>query len=170
MGESEFVKLARSAIETYVREKRIIKPPDPLPDKMQKRAGVFVSLKKDGTLRGCIGTFAPTTSNLAEEIIHNALESSTRDPRFPPVAPRELKGLEISVDVLTQPEPVKSAKELNAKKYGVIVKSGARRGLLLPDLPGVNFPEKQIEVCRIKGGIGQTEPVELFRFEVKRYK
>lgn len=170
MTESNMVKLARSAIEAFVRDKKILTPPDPLPKEMQERAGVFVSIKKDHTLRGCIGTFAPTTNSIADEIIHNAIESSTRDPRFPPVAPDELNSLEISVDVLKQPKPVKSVKDLDAKKYGVIVKSGARRGLLLPDLPGVDFAEKQIEICRIKGGIGQNEPVELFRFEVKRYK
>ncbi|MBU0687457.1 MAG: AmmeMemoRadiSam system protein A [Candidatus Margulisbacteria bacterium] len=170
MTESAQVKLARETIETYVRDKKVIKPPDPLPKEMQGKAGVFVSLKKKGALRGCIGTFAPTTENVAVEIIRNAIESSTRDPRFPPVIESELKELEISVDILTAPEPVESVKDLDAKKYGVIVKSGMRRGLLLPDLPGVNSPQQQIEICRMKGGIKPTEPVELFRFEVKRYK
>jgi AmmeMemoRadiSam system protein A len=169
MPESDLVKLARATIETIVRTGKILATPDPLPEEMKKRAGVFVSLKKRGELRGCIGTFAPTTQNLAEEIVRNAIESARHDPRFAPVRADELSLLEISVDVLTPPEPVESMADLDAKKYGVIVKSGMRRGLLLPDLPGVDTPKQQIEICRAKGGIAPEAPVELFRFEVKRY-
>ncbi|MGB9612695.1 MAG: AmmeMemoRadiSam system protein A [Candidatus Margulisiibacteriota bacterium] len=163
------VQLARKTIETYLREGKIIDPPKELIPEMKERAGVFVSLHRHGQLRGCIGTFAPTTENVAQEIIRNAIESSTADPRFPPMREEELEGLEISVDVLSEPEPVNSINELDAKKYGVIVKSGWRRGLLLPDLEGVDTPEQQIAICRRKAGIGEDEPVELFRFKVRRY-
>jgi AmmeMemoRadiSam system protein A len=169
MNEHALVQLARETIETFVKEGKIISPPAELTPEMRGKAGVFVSLHLKGSLRGCIGTFAPTTENVATEIIHNAIESSTRDPRFPPVGKNELADLEISVDVLTEPVKVESVKELDAKKFGVIVKSGARRGLLLPDLEGVNSPEEQIAICRQKAWIGDAEPVELFRFEVKRY-
>ncbi|MFA4904968.1 MAG: AmmeMemoRadiSam system protein A [Candidatus Margulisiibacteriota bacterium] len=164
------VDLARLTIETYVKTCKIISPPAQLPAEMKGKAGVFVSLKKHGELRGCIGTIASTTDNIAEEIIRNAIEASTRDPRFPPVINDELGELEISVDVLGEPEPAASIKDLDVKRFGVIVKSGQRRGLLLPNLEGVDTPEEQIAICRRKAGIGASEPVELFRFEVRRYK
>jgi AmmeMemoRadiSam system protein A len=169
MSEHPLVQLARKTIETYIKEDRIIEPPKELAEEMKEKAGVFVSLHRQGQLRGCIGTFAPTTENVAKEVIRNAIESSTRDPRFPPMTADELEGLEISVDVLSAPEPVNSIKELDAKQYGVIVKAEWRRGLLLPDLEGVNTPEEQIAICRRKAGIGENEPVELFRFKVRRY-
>src|SRR3989339_528137 len=166
----QLVQLAKNTIEEYVKYGKLFKPPVELTLEMKDKAGVFVSIKKQGELRGCIGTFQPTTSNVAEEIIRNAIEAATRDPRFPPVQPEELDSLVISVDLLSAPERVGSEKELNAKRYGVIVKAGLKRGLLLPDLEGVNTPEEQIEICRRKAGIGGREPVELFRFEVRRYK
>ena len=167
--EHPLVQLARKTIETYVKEKKVIDPPAMLTEEMKKRAGVFVSLHKKGRLRGCIGTFAPTTENVAKEIIRNSVEASTRDPRFPATQPEELADLEISVDVLTDPVPVKSAAELDAKKYGIIVKTGSRQGLLLPDLPGVNTAEQQITICRRKAWIDEDEAVELFKFEIRRY-
>jgi AmmeMemoRadiSam system protein A len=136
---------------------------------MEQKAGVFVSIHEHHALRGCIGTFAPTTPNVATEIIANGIQAATRDPRFNPITKEELPDLEISVDVLSSPEPVDSLKELDAKRYGVIVKCGSRRGLLLPDLEGVDTPEQQIAICCSKGGISDREPVELFRFKVKRY-
>ena len=164
------VQLARSTIETYVNEGRAISPPENLTPEMKQKAGVFVSLHRFGELRGCIGTFEPTRPNVAGEIISNAISSATRDPRFPPVAPEELADLEYSVDVLTKPKPVKSKKELDARKYGVIVESGFRKGLLLPDLEGVDTVDQQIDICRMKAGIDPGEPVHLYKFEVKRYK
>ncbi len=168
-NEHPLVQLARKTIETYIREDKTIDPPKELTEEMKEKAGVFVSLHRKGQLRGCIGTFGPTTENVAKEIIRNAIESSTRDPRFPPLTEEELADLEISVDVLTEPEPVASEKELDPKCYGCIVKGGWRRGLLLPDLEGVNTAEEQIAICRRKAGIGENEPVELFRFKVRRY-
>ena len=169
MSEHPLVKLARHTIETYVKSERIVAEPKELTPEMKEQAGVFVSIHKKGELRGCIGTFAATTGNVAQEVIRNAIEASTRDPRFPPVSVSELPELEINVDVLSLPEPAASVAELDAKKYGVIVKAGHRRGLLLPDLEGVETPEEQVSICRRKGGIGDNEPVELFKFEVRRY-
>lgn len=169
MSEHPLVKLARQTIETYVKSERIIAEPKELTPEMKKQAGVFVSLHEGGELRGCIGTFAATTANVAQEVIRNAIEASTRDPRFPPVSEAELPKLEIKVDVLSLPEPAESVAELDAKKYGVIVRAGQRRGLLLPDLDGVETPQEQIAICRRKGGIGENEPVELFKFAVRRY-
>ncbi|MDD4873529.1 MAG: AmmeMemoRadiSam system protein B [Dehalococcoidales bacterium] len=169
-GMSEPVKLAKQVIETYIKEGKIISPPEILPPEMQGQAGVFVSLHKFGQLRGCIGTFEPGTENIALEIITNAISSATRDPRFTPVTVADLKYLEYSVDVLTTPEPVENSEQLDPKKYGVIVERDYRRGLLLPDLEGVDTVEQQISICRQKAGIMSYEPVSLYRFEVKRYK
>lgn len=163
------VELARKAIEAYINEGKRIAPPEGLPPEFKETAGVFVSLHKGGQLRGCIGTFLPTKTNVAEEIISNAIESSTRDPRFPPLKKEEVPELEISVDVLTHPEPVANIDELDPKKYGIIVSSAGRRGLLLPDLEGVDTPERQIAICRRKAWIGDDEPIEIQKFRVRRY-
>jgi AmmeMemoRadiSam system protein B/AmmeMemoRadiSam system protein A len=164
------VQLAKNTIETYVSSGDVISPPDDLTPEMQQKAGVFVSLHKFGELRGCIGTFEPTRPNVAGEIISNAISSATRDPRFPPIAPEELGDLEYSVDVLTRPRSVKNKKELDPKKYGVIVECGFRKGLLLPDLDGVDTVDQQINICCQKAGILPTEPINLYKFEVNRYK
>jgi AmmeMemoRadiSam system protein A len=164
------VKLAKEAIEHYVRTGKTLKPPSQLTPEMAEKAGVFVCIKIKGELRGCIGTFSACTENVATEIIHNAVGAATQDPRFPPVHSGELDALEYSVDMLTEPEKVRDRKQLDAKKYGIIVKSGERRGLLLPDLEGVDTVEEQISIASMKAGIYTGEPVELYRFEVKRYK
>jgi AmmeMemoRadiSam system protein A len=163
------VKLAKETVESYIREGKVPRPKELTPE-MKQRAGVFVSIHKHGELRGCIGTFQPTRHNVAEEIIANAISSSTRDPRFPPVAASDLDDLEYSVDILSPPEPVEDISQLDPKKYGVIVESGFRRGLLLPDLEGVDSVEEQIAICRLKAGISPDEPVKLYRFQVRRFK
>jgi AmmeMemoRadiSam system protein A len=163
------VKLAKDTIENYVRNGTIPRPNELTPE-MVERSGVFVSLKVGGLLRGCIGTYEPAKANVAEEVITNAISSATRDPRFPPVTPDELSDLEYSVDVLTSPEPVKSEAELDPKRYGIIVESGKRKGLLLPNLEGVDTVARQIEICRSKAGIPSHERVKLYRFKVKRYR
>jgi len=163
------VKLAKQAVENYITNGKIIEP-DQITDEMMGTAGTFVSIKKHGQLRGCIGTFQPTGKNIAEEIIANAIHSASRDFRFPPVDPSELDELEYSVDVLTEPEPVSDISQLDPKEYGVIVESGCRRGLLLPDLEGVNTAEEQINICRAKAGISEDEQVKLYRFQVRRYR
>ncbi len=162
------VKLAKKTVESYVREGKIPEPGELTPE-MMGRAGVFVSIKKHGQLRGCIGTFEPVRRNIAEEVIANAINSATRDPRFFPVTVDELAELEYSVDVLTKPEPIQSTSQLDPKRYGVIVECGGRRGLLLPDLEGVETVDQQIDICRQKAGILPGEPIKLYRFEVKRY-
>ena len=166
---SHIAKLAKEAVESYVREGKRLRPANLTPE-MEAKAGVFVSLHKRHELRGCIGTFESVESNVAEEIVTNAISSATRDPRFLPVRRDELEYPEYSVDVLTTPEPVESEDQLDPKRYGVIVEAGWRRGLLLPDLEGVDNVEEQIDICRMKAGIGPEEDVKLYRFEVKRYK
>ncbi len=166
---SPLTRLAKETVEMYVREGKTPEPEGLTPE-MKEQAGVFVSIHKHGDLRGCIGTFEPMERNVAGEIIANAVSSATRDPRFPPVTPDELADLDYSVDVLTRPEPVESPDQLDPKKYGVIIECGWRRGLLLPDLEGVDSVDYQIDICRQKAGIGPDEPVKLYRFEVKRYK
>ena len=168
-SESPLVRLARSAVEEYVRTGRVIKPPEDLPEEMRGRAGVFCSIKKAGQLRGCIGTIQATTRNVAEEIIRNAIAAATDDPRFMPVEPRELDELVYSVDVLTPAERVSGIDELDPKVYGVIVKKGQRSGLLLPDLEGIDDAREQVAIAKRKAGIAPDEDVELFRFRVKRY-
>jgi len=164
------VALARAAVEAYIREGKILNPPDSLTPEMKEKAGVFVSIHKGDSLRGCIGTFDPERANVAGEIIRNAIMSATSDPRFHAVRPDELKYLSYSVDVLTTPEPVDDKSQLDTKRYGVIVEHGFRRGLLLPDLEGVDDVEHQIDICRQKAGITPDEDINLYRFEVKRYK
>ena len=168
--EDPWVKLARAEIEAWVRGQRRIEPPEELPTEMcSEQAGVFVSLHKDGRLRGCIGTMQPVQGCVAEEIIENAISASTKDPRFSPVRVDELDALEISVDVLSSPEKIRSKDELDVKRYGVIVTRGSRRGLLLPDLDGVDTVEQQVSIARQKAGIGPDEKIALQRFEVVRH-
>ncbi|SFD19991.1 AmmeMemoRadiSam system protein A [Ruminococcus albus] len=167
----EFVSLARMTIETYIKERKRIMPPTGLSEKLTStRAGAFVSIHKKGDLRGCIGTIAPCEDSLAEEIISNAISASTRDPRFPPITTAELDSLEINVDVLTEPIQVKSLDELDPKRYGVIVQSGYKRGLLLPDLEGIDSVEQQLDIAMMKGGITYEDELTVFKFEVVRHK
>ena len=168
-AEDDYVRLARHAIETIVHTGKNAELPQGLPSEMSERAGVFVSLKKDGELRGCIGTFEPTTKNIAEEILQNAASAALRDPRFPPVKKEELDALVYSVDVLTEPELVAGADALDVKKYGVIVEYRARKGLLLPDLAGVDTVEEQLRIARQKGGIPEDAPIRIWRFTVERH-
>ena len=164
------MSLARRAIEEYVTNNQKINVPSGLPEEMtQKRAGTFVSLHIQGELRGCIGTTGPVRSNIAEEIIENAISAATRDPRFEEVTPAELHYLEYSVDVLGETEPVESKEDLDVKKYGVIVTEGGRRGLLLPNLDGVSDVDQQIAIAKRKAGIKPEEEVSLERFQVVRH-
>lgn len=169
--EDAYVRLARQTIEAYVGERKQISIPKDLPEEMyESRAGVFVSLKEEGRLRGCIGTIAPVQKNIAEEIIANAISASTKDPRFHPVQPDELDKLVYSVDVLGTPEAITSPDELDVKRYGVIVTKGRKRGLLLPNLDGVDTVEDQITIAKQKAGISTyDDDVQLERFEVVRH-
>jgi AmmeMemoRadiSam system protein A len=163
------VQLAKDTVDTYINTGKIIKPQN-LTKEMRESAGVFVSLHKHNELRGCIGTFEATQDNVAEEIVHNAISSATQDPRFHRVAKNELDDLDYNVDILTPPKPVKDKTQLDARKYGIIIQSGYRRGLLLPDLEGVDTVEQQIEICRLKAGISPEGPIDIYSFEVRRYK
>lgn len=164
------VELAKKTVETYVREGKIIELPDNLTPEMSEKAGVFVCIKKGEQLRGCIGTFMPTKESIASELISNAIAASTNDPRFERVQENELADLNYTVDVLSSPEKVNSISELDPKRYGVIVISGFRKGLLLPDLEGVDTVEEQLKIAKMKAGIMPDENVEIYKFEVKRYK
>ncbi len=171
MTEDAYVQLARRSLESYILRGETIDVPDGLPEEMlNQRAGAFVSIHKFGRLRGCIGTIMATTDCVAKEIIENAISASTRDPRFDPIEAEELKYLEINVDVLSDPEEIGSMDDLDVKKYGVIVSSGFKRGLLLPDLEGVDTVEEQVSIAMEKGGIRPDEKIRLERFEVIRHK
>ena len=163
------LELARASIDHYLREGKVLALPPDLPDQLVSiRAGAFVTLYKAGALRGCIGTITPVCGSLAEEIIRNAVASAAEDPRFPPVRPEELDKITISVDLLSPAEPVDSPRELDPARYGVIVSAGYRRGLLLPDLEGVDTAGQQLAIALAKAGIQPHEPYRIERFEVTR--
>ena len=174
MSESHpLVDLAHRAIEEYTRTRRQIRAPAELAPEMERQAGAFVSIHRHGQLRGCIGTTQPTCGNLAEEVIRNAIAAASRDPRFPAIRQDELEDLDVKVDVLTEPESVSSVEELDPKRYGLIVQSIThpwKRGLLLPDLDGIDTVEKQVHWTRYhKAQITDPdEPVQMYRFEVQR--
>ncbi len=165
----ELVELARRTIEQYVRRGERLRPPQDLSELLASRAGAFVSLHREGQLRGCIGTIEPQQANLAQEIIANAISAATRDPRFPPLTAAELDDLDISVDVLEPAEKISGLDELDPRQYGVIVESGHRRGLLLPDLEGVDTPQQQVQIALRKAWINPHEHYDLYRFRVTRY-
>ncbi len=172
IGESDLPALARRAVHAYVTEGRILDPPLLLHGGAAERAGVFVSIKtRQGQLRGCIGTIEPTQENVAREVIHNAIAAATRDPRFDPVRADELDELVFSVDILSPPEPVADPHDLDPKRYGVIVEAeDGRRGLLLPDLPGIETVERQLHYARAKAGVRPDEPIQIYRFTVRRIR
>jgi AmmeMemoRadiSam system protein A len=165
--ESEIVALARHAIERSLVGEGVTRPVLTDAD-YPPRAGVFVSLHREGSLRGCIGTIAPTCSTLAEEVVRNAVQAATQDPRFSALRESELNDLDIKVDVLHAPEACE-LEELDPSRYGVIVSSGGRRGLLLPDLEGVDDVRAQVSIALQKAGIAPGSPCSLQRFRVDRY-
>jgi len=184
---NSYIKLAKSAVENYIKEKRIIEPSEDLPKEMlERKAGVFVTIEKNGELRGCIGTYLPIRKNIAEEIIYNAIAAASEDYRFGPVQKEELLQLSYTVYILSKPELVKNIKELNPRKFGIIIKTApisplgdfifnghviAKTGLLLPDLEGIDTTEKQISIACQKGGINPLkEKIFIYKFTVKKYK
>lgn len=170
-NEDAYVRLARLSLETYVKSSQYAALPDGLSEDLtEQKAGVFVSLKKHGRLRGCIGTTTPTKDSIAAEIVANAVSAGTGDPRFEPVREEELGELVYSVDVLGKPEDISGIDELDAKKYGVIVSKGFRRGLLLPNLDGVDTVQEQVSIAKQKAGLGESDDVKLQRFKVVRHK
>ena len=167
--------LARRTVETYLDSRE---PADELwadlaggqPDLATLRRGCFVSIKTlTGDLRGCIGTIAPVRDSLAHEIMANAVSAATRDPRFRPMAASELAGVKFSVDVLSPPEKITGLDDLDPARWGVIVSRGHQRGLLLPDLEGVDTVEKQVSIAAQKAGLDRLDGVTLERFSVDRH-
>ena len=201
---NNLVLLAKQAVEKYIEAENIIEPPEDFPKKfLERKAGTFVSIfrstrgtnaeQKRGTdaekeLRGCIGTYLPTKKNIIEEIIHNAIAVATEDYRFGPIQKEELPYLSYEVSILSEPELITDIKELDPKKYGIIVKSQGfasgsdvifntapksyqKTGLLLPDLEGVDTIEKQISIACHKGGINPTkEKILIYKFTVEKYQ
>jgi len=165
------VKLAHYSLEQYFKLGHPIEPPEEAPEELlNRRAGAFVCLKIDGSLRGCVGTIRPAQDNLAAEIMANAIQAATADPRFNPVSPEELSMLQFSVDILEEPERIDSKDKLDPEVYGVIVRSGYRTGLLLPNIDGVDSVDEQVAIAKRKAGIELNEEVELYRFRVTRYE
>ncbi len=166
-----YVQLARATIDAYVRDDRVLPPGEAPVVAEGQPAGVFVTLHQHSTgeLRGCIGTIEATEPTLAQEIIHNAIAAASNDRRFPPICQSELDDLDIEISVLHPAEKIDSIDELDPRCYGVIVQCGQRRGLLLPNIPGVDDAETQVDLARQKGWIGQDEPLDLWRFRVDRY-
>jgi len=193
-----YVSLAKEAAENYIKEGKIVTPANDLPKEFfNRKAGVFVTIEKCASsahpptrrkLRGCIGTYLPTRSNIAEEIIYNAITAATEDYRFEPIEKEELPHLSYEVSILSEPKPIKDIKELNPKKFGIIVKSQVfesgsdaifnpapklyqKTGLLLPDLEGIDTAEEQISIACQKGGINsKTEKILIYKFSVEKYK
>ena len=172
MNEEKFITdLARKAVEEYIvsgKETEIEEAE--LPDILKKEAGVFVTLKKDGNLRGCMGTFRPVQKNAAYEIISNAMTAAENDPRFPELRKEELNEIKISVDILSEPEQVRDISELDPKKYGILVKGGHQTGLLLPDLEGIDTAKKQLNTAKRKAGLREDADVKIYRFTVSRFE
>lgn len=169
--EDAYVHLARLSLETYIRTGKYAKlPVDLQEDLLNRKAGVFVSLKKYGSLRGCIGTISPVTASIAKEILRNAVSAGVEDPRFAPVEEEELFELVYSVDVLSEAVPINDMTQLDVKRYGVIVTAGHKRGLLLPNLEGIDSPEQQVSIAKKKAGIYDNEAYTMERFEVVRHK
>ena len=163
------VDLAMRSVKHQLEKGKPLPSPDPLPAKMQYSAGIFVSIKKDGMLRGCVGTITPQYANVAEEVIRNAIKAANQDPRFTAIELPELKELAFSVDVLTKPEQIENLKSLNVEQYGLIVRSEDKCGLLLPNLENIKTIDQQLKVCLKKGHIKETDKYKLYRFEVKRF-
>lgn len=164
------LRLAREAVEGYVLRRAIPEPPSQTPPELIERAGVFVTLRVQRRLRGCIGTLTATRPTIAHEIIANAIASATADPRFPPVTAAELPDLNYEVDILEPLEPVAGAGQLDPAVYGVVVEAGERRGVLLPGLEEVRSVEQQIAIAASKAQIAPDSPVSLYRFRVRRFR
>jgi AmmeMemoRadiSam system protein A len=175
-----YVSLAKKAVENYIKEGRIISPPKDLPREfLEKKSAIFITIEKEGKLRGCIGTYLPTKSNMAEEIISNAITAATEDYRFTPIQKEDLPYLSYTISVLSRPEQIKDLKELDPQKYGVIVKTFSieephktlKTGLLLPDLKVIDKTEKQIMIACQKAGINsKKEKIIIYRFTVEKHQ
>ena len=171
MDTHPYVKLAVQAVHHFLSEGKPMPCPSPVPDGMNDQSGVYESIKKkkSNELRGSIGPDPPNQNKLAEEIIQNAVNAATRDPRFKPITIEELDQLLFSVDILTPLEPVNEPEQLNPKQHGLSITYEGRQGILLPNLEGIDTIEKQIDLCLKKGNIPKDAPFQMYRFEVERY-
>jgi len=168
------IALAKKTVETYIETGEIIKPEENLIKEFSsKKAGVFITIEKNKDLRGCIGTYLPTRDNVIEEVIQNAISASTEDYRFGPIQKQELPFLSYTVSILEKPELIKDKKELNPRKYGIIIKTlnyPPKSALLLPDLDGVDTIEQQISITCQKGNIDPSkEKTIIYKFKIKKY-
>lgn len=169
---NDYIRLAKETVEDFIRSGKKLSLPKSLPKEMiYGRAGVFVSIYNGDELRGCIGTYLPSEENIAEEIIANALAAATRDYRFAPITEKELSSLSYSVYLLEEPQQIKDTKELNPKKYGILIKSETgKSGLLLPDLPGIETVDEQLAaVCQKCGVRPEKEKISIWKFGAKKY-
>jgi AmmeMemoRadiSam system protein A len=170
MSTHPYISLAQESIYHYLNRHEKMSCPEPLSKDLTSRSGAFVSIKKFHQLRGCIGTLEPCEPNLAMEIIENALKAALHDPRFSPITSGELQDLTYSIDVIQPLEKVSSTAELDPNRYGLVVRSNGKQGVLLPDLEGVDSTEEQIQICRAKGKIADDAPIEMYRFQAKRFR
>lgn len=169
-SESDYVKLARMSLEHYLKSGTYMDLPEDISEEiLNKKQPVFVSIKKNGRLRGCIGSLKSFEKNTAMEIIKYAVEAGIRDFRFTPVSLDEVDELTFSVDVLHESEPVEDMAGLDPINFGVIVKKGNRKGLLLPNIEGVDTVDEQLRIALNKAGIDDDEDYEIERFRVERY-
>jgi AmmeMemoRadiSam system protein A len=162
--------LARETVERYVRTGLVGEPPDGLAAALREPSGAFVTLRLRGRLRGCVGTLAPSRADVAREIIASAVSAASADPRFAPVRPDELQALDYEVDIVGPMEAVAGLDDLDPRRYGVLVEADGRRGVLLPDLGGVETAVQQVEIARAKAGLAPGAAVRLYRFTVRRYR
>ncbi len=170
MPTHPIARLAWDAIRTYIQQGEVMQPPADLPEELERPGGVFVSIKKEGKLRGCIGTIEPDRPTRAEEAIRNAIHAATMDPRFEPVEASELETLDVSVDLLRPTEPVADLAALDPQRFGIVVSSDEGRSVVLPGVHGVDTAERQLAIARKKLGVGPDEPVTLERFETERFR
>jgi AmmeMemoRadiSam system protein A len=168
-----YTKLAKLAVDKHIKEGKTVNPPKGLPSYFfLRKAGSFITIEQNGKLRGCIGTYLPTKKNIAEEIIQNAISAATQDFRFSQIKNGDLEQLSYSVYILDKLKKIKDISELDPIKYGILVKSDkGKTGLLLPNLEGLNTPEKQYGAVCDKCGIilGEEETI-LYRFKAKKYE
>ncbi|MFH1575816.1 MAG: AmmeMemoRadiSam system protein A [Candidatus Nealsonbacteria bacterium] len=168
---NSYVLLAKEAVENYIREKKVISPASNLPQEFKKKAGVFVTIMDGKALKGCIGTYLPTQNNIAKEIILNAIAAATEDYRFDSIQKNDLSSLSYTVYILGEPKKISNESELNPRKFGIIVKTARKSGLLLPDLEGVDTADEQISIACQKGGIDpQKEKIDIYKFIAEKYE
>ena len=189
INSMKILEFAKIAVETYVKKGKAISADQGLGKEfLTRRAGAFVTILKDGNLRGCIGTYAPTKKNIAEEIVSNAIAAASEDYRFGPITEDELSSLSYEIYILDEPELIIDPKELDPKKFGIVVRSAPssiptgidvvfsghprfKSGLLLPDLDGVDTVEQQISIACQKAGINPLkENISIYKFRAKKYE